>query len=161
MVLFLQRPREWTTTTTTWLSYLIPFLVVAVLTFGLGQRQDTPASPASPLGSRFSKRTPDVSPWVAESTIFNNNITVSRLARRDDFSCGPENPCSNGACCGASGFCGYGPVYCGDGCTSNCDAVAECGQFAVPAGKTCPLNTCCSEFGFCGTTTVRRILTIP
>lgn len=49
-----------------------------------------------------------------------------------------------------SNVCGYGPTYCGDGCQSNCDAVAECGQYASPAGKTCPLNVCCSEFGFCG-----------
>ncbi|KAF2432500.1 hypothetical protein EJ08DRAFT_630268 [Tothia fuscella] len=75
----------------------------------------------------------------------------TRLARRDDFSCGIGRPCSNGACCGEGGFCGYGPTYCGDGCISNCEAVAECGEFATPAGKTCPLNTCCSQFGFCGT----------
>jgi hypothetical protein len=28
--------------------------------------------------------------------------------RRRDFTCGPGQPCSNGACCGSSGFCGYG-----------------------------------------------------
>jgi len=32
----------------------------------------------------------------------------SMLMRRDDYSCGPGNPCSNGACCGVSGYCGYG-----------------------------------------------------
>ncbi|KAE8353840.1 hypothetical protein BDV28DRAFT_132353 [Aspergillus coremiiformis] len=73
------------------------------------------------------------------------------LVRRD-YMCGPRNPCSNGACCGSSGFCGYGPIYCGTGCVSNCDATAECGQYAKTPGKTCPLNTCCSQFGFCGTT---------
>jgi hypothetical protein len=41
-----------------------------------------------------------------------------------------------------------GPTYCGSGCISNCDAVAECGQYASPAGKKCPLNTCCSQYGF-------------
>ncbi|KAF9874970.1 bacteriodes thetaiotaomicron symbiotic chitinase [Colletotrichum karsti] len=76
----------------------------------------------------------------------------SPLVRRQDYSCGPGRPCSNGACCGKSGFCGYGATYCGSGCVSNCNAVAECGQNAKPAGKKCPLNTCCSEFGFCGTT---------
>jgi hypothetical protein len=25
-----------------------------------------------------------------------------------DYTCSPGSPCSNGACCGASGFCGYG-----------------------------------------------------
>lgn len=67
---------------------------------------------------------------------------------RDSYSCSATKPCSNGACCGASGFCGYGPTYCGNGCLSQCEATAECGKFAEIPGKTCPLNTCCSEFGF-------------
>ncbi|KAE8150566.1 hypothetical protein BDV25DRAFT_172049 [Aspergillus avenaceus] len=67
---------------------------------------------------------------------------------RRDYSCSASNPCSNGACCGASGICGYGPTYCGTGCVSHCDAKAECGQYAATPGTTCPLNTCCSEFGF-------------
>lgn len=71
----------------------------------------------------------------------------------DDHSCGPNRPCKNGACCGESGWCGYSPKYCGAGCQSNCDAKAECGNYAKVPGKTCPLNVCCSEFGFCGTTT--------
>ncbi|KAI0157094.1 hypothetical protein GGR52DRAFT_586914 [Hypoxylon sp. FL1284] len=66
--------------------------------------------------------------------------------------CTTAKPCSNGACCGGSGYCGYGPTYCGTGCVSQCNAVAECGQYAKIPGTTCPLNTCCSEFGFCGTT---------
>ncbi|KAL2385529.1 hypothetical protein RJZ90_001269 [Blastomyces dermatitidis] len=32
----------------------------------------------------------------------------------------------------AGGYCGYGPDYCGEGCVSNCDAGAECGEFAKP-----------------------------
>ncbi|KAK1771446.1 glycosyl hydrolases family 18-domain-containing protein [Phialemonium atrogriseum] len=48
---------------------------------------------------------------------------------------------------------GRRPDFCADGCISDCDAHAECGEFALPANKTCPLNVCCSEFGFCGTTT--------
>ncbi|KAK2590532.1 hypothetical protein QQS21_011782 [Conoideocrella luteorostrata] len=76
----------------------------------------------------------------------------SQLFRREDYTCGPGRPCHNGACCGESGNCGYGPIYCGKGCSSNCDAHAECGQFSQPPDKECPLNTCCSEFGFCGTT---------
>jgi hypothetical protein len=91
------------------------------------------------------------------------------LSRREDFTCGPDKPCSNGACCGASGNCGFGrsytnlvgallillkgPVYCGDGCTSNCNATAPCGKYHKTPGTTCPLNTCCSEWGFCGTST--------
>jgi hypothetical protein len=83
----------------------------------------------------------------------------------------PLGPCSNKACCGgrdlfpwsiltitllnqrpASGNCGYGATYCGKGCTSHCDAVAECGKDSKDGRTTCPLNTCCSQFGFCGTT---------
>jgi chitinase len=79
----------------------------------------------------------------------SNGTSVSELRRRqDDYSCGPGRPCKNHACCGASGFCGYGQTYCGPGCTSNCDAHAECGKDAVVPGAKCPLNTCCSEFGF-------------
>lgn len=84
------------------------------------------------------------------------DTNVSLLMRRDDYSCGPGKPCANGACCGASGYCGYGDTYCGDGCVSNCGAVAECGKDASPSGRKCPLNTCCSQYGFCGTTEVSR-----
>ena len=66
----------------------------------------------------------------------------------DEYSCGPDKPCSNGACCGASGNCGYGATYCGTGCVSHCDATAECGKDAKVPGTTCPLNTCCSQYGF-------------
>lgn len=39
------------------------------------------------------------------------------------------------------------PTYCGTGCPSNCDAKAECGRYASPPNKMCPLNVCCSEHG--------------
>ena len=78
----------------------------------------------------------------------------------DDYSCSEAKPCKNGACCPkATGYCNYGPDACGtngqspnDVCWSHCDAHAECGRYADPPGKTCPLNVCCSEFGFCGLT---------
>lgn len=31
---------------------------------------------------------------------------------------------------------------------SNCQAVAECGKDASPAGKECPLKVCCSQYGY-------------
>ena len=76
----------------------------------------------------------------------------------DDYSCSATKPCSNGACCAKSGYCGYGPDSCGNGqspndkCWSNCNATAECGRYAKKPGQTCPLNVCCSQFGFCGMT---------
>ncbi|KAI5198888.1 glycoside hydrolase [Aureobasidium subglaciale] len=80
-----------------------------------------------------------------------------------DYTCGPDRPCQNKACCGKSNVCGFGELYCGDGCQSHCDAKAECGRDATTPGTECPLNVCCrcigcvvnqrySQFGFCGTT---------
>ncbi|KAK3177855.1 hypothetical protein K4F52_009407 [Lecanicillium sp. MT-2017a] len=112
----------------------------------LSKRQLQPSlngdsSPRSPVADKAPVSLNSASPAV-------------RLATRadDPYTCGPDRPCSNGACCGASGNCGYAPAYCGTGCTSNCDAKAQCGEYAENSGETCPLNACCSEFGFCGTT---------
>ncbi|KAL4801184.1 killer toxin alpha/beta [Aspergillus unguis] len=79
------------------------------------------------------------------------------LTKRDDElpvgTCAPGIPCVNGACCSDKGICGFSPDECGkDTCISNCDAKAECGQYAPSETFTCPLNVCCSEYGFCGTT---------
>ncbi|KAL2821416.1 glycoside hydrolase superfamily [Aspergillus cavernicola] len=78
------------------------------------------------------------------------------LGKRDELpvgTCAPGTPCVNGACCSKEGICGFSPDECGDDtCISDCDAKAECGQYALPDSSTCPLNVCCSKFGFCGTT---------
>ncbi|KAL3428704.1 bacteriodes thetaiotaomicron symbiotic chitinase [Aspergillus tetrazonus] len=66
-------------------------------------------------------------------------------------TCSETEECVSG-CCSKEGYCGFGPDFCGDACISNCDAVAECGEYAETPGTECPLNVCCSEFGFCGTT---------
>ncbi|KAF2416681.1 hypothetical protein EJ08DRAFT_666620 [Tothia fuscella] len=79
-------------------------------------------------------------------------------ADEDDYTCGPDRPCRNGACCEkASNVCKFGPQACGtngqspnDNCWSNCDAFAECGKYAKTPGLKCPLNVCCSQYGFCG-----------
>jgi chitinase len=64
-------------------------------------------------------------------------------------TCNSQTPCENAACCGTNGLCGYSPSECSKGnCTSNCDAKAECGQYAAGGNQKCPLNVCCSEFGF-------------
>ncbi|KAM0798075.1 glycoside hydrolase superfamily [Usnea florida] len=67
-------------------------------------------------------------------------------------TCNSDTPCVNGACCGSNNLCGYSPTECGTGCSSNCNAKAECGQYGTPGQQRCPLNVCCSKFGFCGST---------
>ncbi|KAL5333928.1 hypothetical protein BJX70DRAFT_403108 [Aspergillus crustosus] len=93
---------------------------------------------------------------VSTSSPTSVSLALPTLLRRapeeEDYTCGPKRECSNKACCGPSNVCGYGELYCGDGCQSNCDATAECGRDAAMPGQECPLNICCSQFGFCGTT---------
>ncbi|EFQ36443.1 chitin recognition protein [Colletotrichum graminicola M1.001] len=141
---------------------LVPLLF---LVFYVGSRhKSAPAVELTQLSSRAENPTAQPAPESIRSFTpsgLSGNFTVSDaeapfgLAVRlddDPYTCGPGRPCSNGACCGAWGNCGYAPAYCGAGCQSNCDAKAECGQYAVNPGQTCNLNACCSEHGFCGTT---------
>ncbi|KAL2862706.1 glycoside hydrolase superfamily [Aspergillus lucknowensis] len=78
----------------------------------------------------------------------------------DDYTCTKEKKCDIG-CCGpidkttGKGVCGFGPDFCGDDCTHDCDRKSECdaGWGAEWSNRTtCPLKVCCSEAGFCGTT---------
>lgn len=46
------------------------------------------------------------------------------IFQRDEYSCSKDKPCSNHACCGESGYCGYGPTYCGKGCTFVADKMS-------------------------------------
>lgn len=114
------------------------------------------AGPEIGLGRELTRRAvPDIGQETSLINLFGR-------AQVDDHTCAKGRECINGACCGASGACGYGPAYCGLGCTSNCDAKAECGQFSADGKTTCPLNVCCSQFGFCGTTSVSVLrLLIP
>ncbi|KAI0108573.1 glycosyl hydrolases family 18-domain-containing protein [Nemania sp. FL0031] len=81
-------------------------------------------------------------------------------ATADDYTCAPDRPCTNSACCPkASLECNYGEEACGTSgispnevCWSNCDAKSECGKDAKVPGQKCPLNVCCGKWGFCGTT---------
>lgn len=77
-----------------------------------------------------------------------NSSTIT-LSSRDlpVGACNANTPCVNGACCGKNGECGYSPASCAAGCTSNCNAKAQCGQYAAEGSQKCPLNVCCSEFG--------------
>ena len=77
------------------------------------------------------------------------------LPRQDQGrTCTASQPCAGGECCsGVTFFCGIDEEHCATGtCISNCDATAECGQYADPPGKPCPLNVCCGQWGFCGVT---------
>jgi hypothetical protein len=53
----------------------------------------------------------ELSPKMTGDAMSKANGTM--FSRRDDYSCGPGKPCANGACCGGSGYCGYGttPEY--------------------------------------------------
>ncbi|KAI1452077.1 glycoside hydrolase family 18 protein [Annulohypoxylon moriforme] len=119
----------------------------------------TAAGPEIGLGrngelTRRAIPAPDVQPGVSAAIPDSNfmNLFGRASGDDDDHTCTKSSPCKNKACCGSSGVCGYGPAYCGNGCTSNCDAKAECGQYSKDGKTECPLNVCCSEFGFCGTT---------
>jgi chitinase len=149
----------------TWLS-LVSLLSLLILSFYLAKGdspQDGKPRDFLPLRTRQSvsnteDTTVNVFPPAARNAAVSLAGPPKGLARRpanDPYTCGPDRPCSNKACCGPSGNCGYTPAYCGAGCVSNCDAKAECGQYAAKLGQTCPLNACCSEHGFCGTTEVR------
>ncbi|KAJ9211204.1 CAZyme family GH18 [Paecilomyces variotii] len=78
--------------------------------------------------------------------------TLVSAATGGSGTCSSTSECVSG-CCSSSGYCGFGPDFCGDDvCISTCDALAECGPYAEVANTTCPLNVCCSPYGFCGTT---------
>lgn len=77
---------------------------------------------------------------------------IKVTAGHQGYTCGPDSPYSNGACCGSNGWCGYSSTYCSDRCTSNCNATASCGKDASNPGQTYPLNVCCSQYRFYGST---------
>ncbi|KAI0201413.1 glycoside hydrolase superfamily [Astrocystis sublimbata] len=82
--------------------------------------------------------------------------SLSKRQREEDPATGAlyckEGPCVDGSCCGPGNVCGYGPDFCGDGCTSDCDATAMCGIYSVNGSSSCGMNLCCSWGGWCGTT---------
>ncbi|EKG15792.1 Chitin-binding type 1 [Macrophomina phaseolina MS6] len=89
-----------------------------------------------------------------------NSLFARQVVGGEDYSCAPDRPCKNGACCPKETLqCNYGEEYCGTSgispnevCWSNCDAKAECGKNAAVPGQKCPLNVCCGKWGFCGMT---------
>ncbi|KAL2757510.1 glycoside hydrolase family 18 protein [Sodiomyces alcalophilus JCM 7366] len=87
---------------------------------------------------------------VIASSEVSENLAHGLQVRQS--GCSKDNPCVKPrACCnGVSGFCGFEPSHCGSECVADCDAKADCGQYADPPGTECPLRTCCSKHGFCG-----------
>ncbi|EFQ98549.1 chitotriosidase-1 [Nannizzia gypsea CBS 118893] len=90
-----------------------------------------------------------------EIDIYQSSSFVQFAKKGTDYSCRKGVPCKNNACCGSfmgtnTGICGFGDAFCGGDCDSKCDAKAECGKYADPPGKECPLKVCCSKYGFCG-----------
>lgn len=101
-----------------------------------------------PLFTRPSNSTPrflNLTGQSANPLVEAAPLLGMRAAAADgDGTCAPGSPCTNGACCSSSGFCGYSPDFCGaDTCISNCDAKASCGQYAPAGEEKCPLNVCC------------------
>ena len=83
-------------------------------------------------------------PQLDPTPPLGNNLNLRALPVG---TCNSDTPCVNGACCGSNNLCGYSPTECGTGCSSNCNAKAECGQYGTPGQQQCPLNVCCSKFG--------------
>ncbi|KAF5024578.1 hypothetical protein F66182_3341 [Fusarium sp. NRRL 66182] len=79
--------------------------------------------------------------------------SASIFQKRDALRCDTA-PCIDGSCCGKDSICGYGPDYCGQGCKSQCDATAMCGEYSENADMPCGMKLCCSATGWCGTTQV-------
>src|SRR4051812_31203224 len=52
----------------------------------------------------------DTSTPLHQADLFLRQTTTSSNASTGSgtYTCGPGSPCTNGACCGESGWCGYG-----------------------------------------------------
>jgi chitinase len=72
------------------------------------------------------------------------------LAKRDGPLRCDDGPCIDGSCCGKDHICGFGPDFCGDGCLSQCNAKAMCGEYSENGEMPCGLKLCCSAMGWCG-----------
>ncbi|KAK1763039.1 hypothetical protein QBC33DRAFT_550789 [Phialemonium atrogriseum] len=78
------------------------------------------------------------------------SLLASSALGLPSVQCDATTSCAVG-CCSEFGYCGFGPEFCGDQCQNNCDATADCGQYAPSGHSECPDGACCSQFGFCGT----------
>lgn len=94
-------------------------------------------------------------PWallvVVLSLLLFSTPSLSQGSPGAGGTCSDAIPCKSG-CCSSSNQCGFTPDHCGTGCKHNCNATAECGQYAKEGDEDCPINVCCSKWGFCGVT---------
>lgn len=145
-------------------AWCLIFLQLCILLEGVETARNSTVFP--PLYKAHSDKTPRFLRLAEVSGSVNQTqlLTISSVtadgrsgqgasAGEENGICAPGSPCINGACCSNSGWCGYGPDFCGEEvCISNCDAKAECGEYSDGGSVSCPLNVCCSEWGFCGST---------
>ncbi|KAI0506840.1 glycoside hydrolase superfamily [Xylaria bambusicola] len=126
----------------------------------LGITHQSPERALPELGPPYSgfkfAQDGDLIPLGSSTTARNAPNPLQRRQREEDPTTGAllcmKAPCVDGSCCGPAGICGYGPDFCGTGCTSNCDAKAMCGRYSVNGTESCGMNICCSWGGWCGTT---------
>jgi hypothetical protein len=57
-------------------------------------------------------------------------------------TCSDSIPCYQGYCSKDNAY-GFTPEHYSNGYKHNCNATAECGQYAAPANFDCPINVCC------------------
>lgn len=80
-------------------------------------------------------------PALVSRDVFDDLSDLLLLGNVSDTesTCKKGVRCKKNACCGGffggdEGTCGYGPDFCGDDCDSQCDAKADCGQYAEKPG---------------------------
>lgn len=47
------------------------------------------------------------------------------ISAAQEYTCSASQQCEIG-CCSSSGYCGFGPDFCGETCLSTCDRKSEC-----------------------------------
>ncbi|KAK7994851.1 hypothetical protein PG990_013624 [Apiospora arundinis] len=124
-------------------------------------RREVVESPHGPAHQNPAKAPPQPMKEVVaalDTELMQSHFAPSRrdvhhdLLKRDGPLYCKDGPCIDGSCCGKNSICGYGPDFCGDGCQSQCNATAMCGEFSENADMPCGMKLCCSATGWCGTT---------
>jgi hypothetical protein len=91
------------------------FALVAVILFAITAHIYSCADPDHDhvLQTKVTRSVDSVKDGVSEVFDIRSSAetNVSLFRRDDDYSCSASNPCGNGACCGGSGYCGYGEQY--------------------------------------------------